>query len=127
MTRSQTPSNNQGQTAVSGPQANPGAPPIHFPTPPGMMSPDMQSMSPNLGMNQGPPNMGPGGPPMMSGFAPGDGPPHPCIGPPGPPQGGGNFFNNFFNQQDGMKMEGVVQEGESEFLVIKCIKEQSVV
>lgn len=77
-----------------------------------MMSPDMQNMGPNIGMNQGPPNMGPGGPPMMGGFAPGDGPPGPM--PPGPPQGG-NFFNNFFNQQDEMQMEGVVQEGESEF------------
>lgn len=42
-------------------------------------------------------NMGPGGAPMMGG--------------PGPPPGGGNFFNEFYNQQDGMKMEGV-QEGE---------------
>lgn len=67
-----------------------------------MMSPDMQNMGPNLGMNQGPPNMG--GPPMMGGFASGDSP--------GPPQGGGNFFNNFFNQQESMKMEGVMQEGE---------------
>lgn len=48
---------------------------------------------------------------MMGNFVPGDGP---AIGPPGP-QGEGNFFNNFFNQQDDMKMEGVVQEGEDEF------------
>ena len=75
-----------------------------------MMSPDMQNMGPNLGMNQGPPNMGPGGPPMMGGFAPGDAPPHGGPMPPAPAQGGGNFFNNFFNQQEGM--EGVVQEGE---------------
>lgn len=70
------------------------------------MSPDMQ----NAGLNQPP---CPGGPPMMGNFVPGDGPPHPAIGPPGPP-GEGNFFNNFFNQQDDMKMDGVVQEGESE-------------
>jgi len=78
------------------------------------MSPDMQNMGPNLGMNQGPPSIGPGGPPMMGGFGSGEGPPHGGAMPPGPPQGGGNFFNNFFNQQEGMKMEGVVQEGESE-------------
>ena len=71
-----------------------------------MMSPDMQ----NMGPNQGPPNMGPGGPPMMGGFAPGDGPPMP----PGPSQGGGNFYNNFYNQQE--SMEGVMQEGERVFL-----------
>lgn len=53
----------------------------------------------------------PGGPPMMGNFVPGDGPPH--IGPPGPPSEG-NFFNNFFNQQDDMKMDGVVQEGGGE-------------
>lgn len=69
-----------------------------------MMSPDMQNM------NQGPPNMGPGGAPMMPGFAPGD---DAMLS--GPPQGGGNFFNNFFGQQDGMEMEGVVQEGEHGF------------
>lgn len=50
---------------------------------------------------------------MMGGFAPGDGPPHPGVMPPGPPQGGGNFYNNFFGQQDGMKMEGV-QEGKKD-------------
>lgn len=64
-----------------------------------MMSPDMGS---GVGANQGPPNMGPCGPPMMGGFPPGDGP---------PPQGGGNFFNSFYNQE-GMPMEGVVSEGE---------------
>lgn len=63
-----------------------------------MVSPDMQNMPPNHGMNQGPPNMGPGGAPMM-----GDGPPHPP----------GNYYNNFFNQQDGMKMEGMTQDGEN--------------
>lgn len=57
-----------------------------------MMPPDMQ-------------NMGPGGPPVMGGFPPGEGPP------PGPPQGGGNFFNNFYNQQEGL--EGVVQEDDN--------------
>lgn len=51
---------------------------------------------------------------MMGGFVSGDGPPHGSAMPPGPPPGGGNFFNNFFNQQDGMQMEGVVQEGESD-------------
>lgn len=50
---------------------------------------------------------------MMGGFAPGDGPPHPGVMPPGPPQGGGNFYNNFFGQQDGMKMEGG-QEGKKD-------------
>lgn len=79
-----------------------------------MMSPDMQNMGPSPGINQGPPNMGPGGPPMMGGFASEDGRP-PGVMPPGPPQGGGNFFNNFFNQQDGMNMEGVVQEGGGKF------------
>lgn len=64
-----------------------------------MMSPDMQ----NAGLNQAPP----GGPPMMGSFGPGD-------GPPGPSPSEGNFFNNFFNPQDDMKMDGVVQEGESE-------------
>lgn len=44
---------------------------------------------------------------MMGGFASGDSP--------GPPQGGGNFFSNFFNPQESMKMEGVVEEGESKF------------
>uniref|UniRef100_A0AAQ5ZPL9 Zinc finger CCCH-type containing 4 n=1 Tax=Amphiprion ocellaris TaxID=80972 RepID=A0AAQ5ZPL9_AMPOC len=91
------------------PGPNPCAvPPVHGPDGapfPGMMSPDMQNMGP-------PPNMGPGGPPMMGGFAPGEGPPHGGAMPPGPPQGG-NFFNNFYNQQEGMKMEGVVQEGDS--------------
>lgn len=107
--RGQTPGTNQGQTAASGPQGAPGdGPPVHFPTPPGMMSPDMQ----NAGLNQSPPNMCPGGPPMMGSFGPGDGPPHLGIGPPGPPSDG-NFFNNFFNQDD-MKMDGMVQEGESE-------------
>lgn len=52
---------------------------------------------------------------MMGGFASGDCPPHGGPMPPAPTQGGGNFFNNFFNQQEGMKMEGVVQEGESQF------------
>lgn len=113
--RSQTPAATPGQASSPGPQGAPGAPPTRFPAPPGMMPPDMQNMGPNHGMNQGPPNMGPGGPPMMGGFAPGDGPPHGGAMPPCPPQGGGNFFNNFFNQQDGMAMEGVVQEGEREF------------
>lgn len=49
---------------------------------------------------------------MIGGFPSGEGPPHGAGLPPGPPQGGGNFFNNFFNQQEGMKMEGVIQEGE---------------
>lgn len=70
------------------------------------MSPDMQNMGPNLGMNQGPP--------MMGGFASGDGPPHGGAMPPVPPQGGGNYFNSFFNQQEGMQMEGVAQDGESD-------------
>lgn len=105
--RGQTPSANQGQTTATGPQGAPGeGPPTHFPSPPGVMSPDMQ----NASLNQPP---CPGGPPMMGNFGPGDGPPHPAIGPPGPPNEG-NFFNNFFNQQDDMKMDGVVQEGESE-------------
>lgn len=47
--------------------------------------------------------MGPGGAPMM-----GDGPPHPP----------GNYYNNFFNQQDGMKMEGMTQDGENYFQII---------
>ena len=82
-----------------------------------MMSPDMQNMGPGMGMNQGPPNMGPGGPPMMGGFGP-DGQPLGGMMPPGAPQGGGNFFENFFNQQQqqGMNMEGVVEEGENKGL-----------
>lgn len=60
-------------------------------------------MPPNNGMNQGPPNMGPGG------FAPGDG----AQPPPG------NYYNNFLNQQDGMKMEGMTQDGENYFQIIK--------
>lgn len=83
-----------------------------------MMTPDVPNMGPNLGMNQPPPNMGPGGPPMMGGFPPGEGPPHGGAIPPGGPQGGGNFYNNFYNQQEGVKMEGVVQEGESQFQTI---------
>ncbi|KAG7480403.1 zinc finger CCCH domain-containing protein 4 isoform X1 [Solea senegalensis] len=108
--RSQTPNGNQGQTAP-GPQGASGTTSTHFPSPPGMMSPDM---GPNHGMNQGPPNMGPGGPPMMGGYPSGDAPPHGGPMPPCPPQGGGNFYNNnFFNQQGGMNMEGVVQEGDN--------------
>lgn len=100
--RSQPPSTNQGQTTASGAPGD--GPPTNFPSPPGIMSPDMQ----NAGLNQA---SCPGGPPMMGSFAPGDGPPHP--GPSGP-QSEGNFFNNFFNQQDDMKMDGVVQEGDDE-------------
>lgn len=111
--RSQTPSSNQAQTTAPGTQGAPGAPPTRFPAPPGMISPEMQNMGPNLSMNQGPPNLGPGGAPMMGGFVSGDGPPHGGTMPPGPPQGGGNFFNNFFSQQEGMKMEGVVEEGDN--------------
>lgn len=74
-----------------------------------MMSPDMQAMGPNLG----PPTMGPGGAPMMGGFS-GDG----GAMPPGAAQGGANFFNNFFNQQEGMNMEGGVQEGESRIQIL---------
>ncbi|XP_034460943.1 zinc finger CCCH domain-containing protein 4 isoform X1 [Hippoglossus hippoglossus] len=111
--RSQTPSGSQGQTTTPGPQGAPGTSPICFPAPPGMMSPDMQNMGPNLGMNQGPPNMGPGGPPMMGGFPSGDGPPFGGPMPPGPPQGGGNYYHNFLNQQEGRPMEGVIQEGDN--------------
>lgn len=45
---------------------------------------------------------------MMGGFPPD-----------GPPQGGGNFYNNFFNQQEGMAMEGVVTEGENDFTILE--------
>lgn len=96
--RSQSPSGSQAQTAPPGPQAPPGAAPNRYPAPPGMMSPDMQS--------QGPPSMGPGGAPVMGG------PPHGGAAPPGPHQGGGNFYNNFYNQQEGMNMEGAAPEGE---------------
>uniref|UniRef100_A0AAY5KLU9 C3H1-type domain-containing protein n=1 Tax=Esox lucius TaxID=8010 RepID=A0AAY5KLU9_ESOLU len=99
--RAQTPGTATGQAGVPGPQGppgGPGGPPPRFP-PPGMMPPDM-SIGP-------PPPMGPGGPPMMQGFGPEGGP----MMPPGPPPGG-NFFDNFFNQQQGMAMEGVVEEGE---------------
>lgn len=72
------------------------------------MSPDMQ----NTGLNRLPTNICPDELQMTGNFLPGDGSPHPGIGPPGPPSEG-NFFNNFFNQDD-MKMDGVVQEGESE-------------
>lgn len=48
----------------------------------------------------------------MGGFQPSEGPPHGGAPPPGP-QGGGNFFNPFFSQQEGMQMEGVIQEGEN--------------
>lgn len=44
----------------------------------------------------------------------GPGPPHGGAAPPGPHQGGGNFYNNFYNE--GMKMEGAGQEGEEESL-----------
>uniref|UniRef100_A0A3P9AAA3 C3H1-type domain-containing protein n=1 Tax=Esox lucius TaxID=8010 RepID=A0A3P9AAA3_ESOLU len=93
--RAQTPGTATGQAGVPGPQGppgGPGGPPPRFP-PPGMMPPDM-SIGP-------PPPMGPGGPPMMQGFGPEGGP----MMPPGPPPGG-NFFDNFFNQQQGMAMEG---------------------
>ncbi|KAL0972970.1 hypothetical protein UPYG_G00197150 [Umbra pygmaea] len=99
--RGQTPGNASCQAGAPGPQGppgGPGGPPPRFP-PPGMMPPDM-SMGP-------PPPMGPGGPPMMQGFGPDGGP----MMPPGPPPGG-NFFDNFFNQQQGMSMEGVVEEGD---------------
>lgn len=59
----------------------------------------------NHGVNQGPPNMGPGGAPM------GDGPAHPS----------GNYYNDFFNQQDGMKMDGMTQDGESYFQIISVL------
>ena len=52
--------------------------------------------------------MPPGGPPMMGPFGPGEGGPHGGMMPLGPPP---NFFENFFNQQQGMQMEGVVEEG----------------
>uniref|UniRef100_A0A3Q3DHM2 Zinc finger CCCH-type containing 4 n=1 Tax=Hippocampus comes TaxID=109280 RepID=A0A3Q3DHM2_HIPCM len=58
----------------------------------------------------------PGAPPTcfstenMGTFASGDCPPH--GGAMQPPQAGGNYFNTFFNQE-GMKMEGVVEEGDS--------------
>ncbi|XP_019748254.1 zinc finger CCCH domain-containing protein 4 isoform X1 [Hippocampus comes] len=57
----------------------------------------------------------PGAPPTcfstenMGTFASGDCPPH--GGAMQPPQAGGNYFNTFFNQE-GMKMEGVVEEGD---------------
>lgn len=77
-----------------------------------MVSPEMQNMGPNLGMNQGPPNMGHGGRPMMEWDASGDGPPHGGPAPLGPNQGGGNQYNNYFSQHGGMNMEGVGQDGE---------------
>lgn len=80
-----------------------------------MMGSDMQNMGPGMGMNQGPPNMGPGGPTMMGGFGSGDGAPHAGVMPPGPPQGGGNFYDNLYNQQEGVKMDGVTAQGESGF------------
>lgn len=43
---------------------------------------------------------------MMPGFGPEGGP----MMPPGPPPGG-NFFDSFFNQQQDMNMDGVVEEG----------------
>ncbi|KAG7274632.1 hypothetical protein CRUP_009675 [Coryphaenoides rupestris] len=92
--RSQTPGTTQGPDDSPGSQGAPDASPARFPFPPGMMSPDM---------NQGPPppNMPPGGPPMI--FEMG-------MMPPGPPP---NFFENFFSQQQGMQMEGVVEEGDN--------------
>ncbi|KAJ3591226.1 hypothetical protein NHX12_009172 [Muraenolepis orangiensis] len=99
--RSQTPSTTQGSAGSPTSQGPPDGPPVCFPGPPGMMSPDM---------NQPPPGMPPGGPPMMSGFGPGEGGPHGGMMPLGPPP---NFFENFFNQQQGMPMEGVVEEGDN--------------
>ncbi|XP_024910649.1 zinc finger CCCH domain-containing protein 4 isoform X3 [Cynoglossus semilaevis] len=107
--RSQTPS--QGQSSAPGPEGPTETTPPHFPNPPGMVSPEMQNMGPNLGMNQGPPNMGHGGRPMMEWDASGDGPPHGGPAPLGPNQGGGNQYNNYFNQHGGMNMEGVGQDG----------------
>lgn len=97
--RGQTPSGTQSQTAAVGPQGAPGAPPTHFPTPAGMMTPDMQTIGPS---------MSPAGTPMMGGYA-ADDPSH--TGPPGPNQGGGNYFNNFFTQ-DSSKIEGIMSEGD---------------
>lgn len=94
--RTQTPT--QGQTTTPGPQGAPGTTPVCFPTP------DIQNM-------QGPPNMGPGGAPMMGGFPSGDGAPFGSAMPPGPPQGGGNFYPNFLNQQEGMVTEGDNYQG----------------
>lgn len=53
--------------------------------------------------------MSPAGTPMMGGYA-ADDPSH--TGPPGPNQGGGNYFNNFFTQ-DSSKIEGIMSEGEN--------------
>ena len=98
--RTQPPSTTPDQTGTTTSQGAPGDSPVHFPGPPGMMSPDM---------TQGPPpNMPLGGPPMMGPFGPDGG-----MMPLGPPP---NFFENFFNQQQGMQMEGVVEEGEQRSL-----------
>ncbi|XP_034024554.1 zinc finger CCCH domain-containing protein 4 isoform X2 [Thalassophryne amazonica] len=112
---SQPPSGNQGQATPPGPQGVPGGTAGHYQAPsghPNMMPPDVQNMGTSFGMNQGPPNMGLGGPPVMGGFGSSDVAPHGGM-PPGPPPCEGNYFDNYFSQQEGIKMEGVVQEGDS--------------
>ncbi|XP_055081973.1 zinc finger CCCH domain-containing protein 4 [Periophthalmus magnuspinnatus] len=87
--RGQTPAGAQGQP----PQGAPGAAPTHFPTPAGVLPPDI-------------PDFGPSGTPMGGGY-PGD-----HGGPPGPDQGAGNYMNSFFNQ-DGTQSEGAIPEGDT--------------
>ncbi|KAJ0063349.1 hypothetical protein NL108_000289, partial [Boleophthalmus pectinirostris] len=87
--RGQSPASSQGQP----PQGAPGAPPTHFPTPAGVLPPDI-------------PEFGPSGAPMGGGYLGDHG------GPPGPDQGAGNYMNSFFNQ-DGSQAEGAMAEGDT--------------
>lgn len=62
---------------------------------------DMPPMGPP-NMNQGPPP----GPPMMPNFGQGEGPPNPGMMPPGGGSSGNNFYDNFYQQQQVMSIDG---------------------
>lgn len=71
---------------------------------------DMHPMGPS-NMNQGPPSMGTGLP-MMQNFGQGDGPPNQGMMPPGGGTPGSNFYDNFYQQQQAMSIDGSGRDGE---------------
>lgn len=62
---------------------------------------DMPPMGPP-NMNQGPPP----GPPMMPNFGQGEGPPNSGMMPPAGGSSGNNFYDNFYQQQQVMSIDG---------------------
>lgn len=74
---------------------------------------DRPPMGPS-NMNQGPPSMGTG-PPMMQNFAQGEGPPNPGMMSPGGGSSGNNFYDNFYQQQQAMSIDGSGRDGELMF------------